>query len=348
MTCRGGREAGQKDHLQQLALGQQSGALGGDQPALDGLGANLVDGDAGAVVGDLDDDVAALLDGAQRKRAFGILARGLAHLRRLDAVIQRVAHRVGQRVLDGLQQALVELGLLALHLQVHAAAQRLRKVAHDARHLGEDVRDRLHAGLHHRLAQIGGHHIQAAREQGHIGVGRGGLQHLVAGQHQFADQVHHAVQQRHVDAQRAFGGGPRSRLRVGGCGRARWLGARRLRWRRERVSARAPAASEQLAQSRATAAQRSAKLLQWPPTGVAGSGSSVRKLRPRQSGWQPAPPGFRRCGRALAGSCLAVAGACNSSRRAISAASSPGPSLPSASMVFRMRAQTVEQLQQRR
>ncbi len=57
------------------------------------------------------------------------------------------------------------------------------------------------------LAQVGRHHIEAAREQRHVGIGRGGLQHLVAGQHQFADQVHHAVEQRHVDAQRAFSGG---------------------------------------------------------------------------------------------------------------------------------------------
>ena len=38
-----------------------------------------------------------------------------------DAVIERVAHRMRQRVLDGLEQALVQLRLLALHLQPHAA-----------------------------------------------------------------------------------------------------------------------------------------------------------------------------------------------------------------------------------
>ena len=143
---------------------------------------------------------------------------------RLDAVIQRVAHRVRQRILDGLQQALVELRLLALHLQAHAAAQRLREVADDARHLGEDVRDRLHAGLHHRLAKVGSYHVQAPRQQGHIGIGRGSLQNLVAGQHQFAHQVHHAVEQGYVHAQRAFrcGSTPapaarrrRSRLQLG-------------------------------------------------------------------------------------------------------------------------------------
>ena len=113
---------------------------------------------------------------------------------------------MGERILDGLEQALVQLGLLALHLQAHAAAQRLREIAHDARHLGKDVRDRLHARLHHALAQIGRDHIQPARKQGHVGIGRGGLQNLVAGQHQLAHQIHHPVQQRHIHAQRAFRG----------------------------------------------------------------------------------------------------------------------------------------------
>ena len=145
--------------------------------------------------------------GAQRQRALGILARGLAHVGRLDAVIERVAHGVGQRILDGFEQALVELRFLALHLQAHAAAERLREVAHHARHLGEDVGDGLHARLHHGFAQIGGDHVEAAREQRHVGIGGRGLQHLVAGEHQLAHQIHHAVEQGHVDAQRAFRSG---------------------------------------------------------------------------------------------------------------------------------------------
>ena len=205
----GGGEAGQKDQLQQFALAQLRGTFGGDETAFDGLLAHLLDGNAGAVVGDLDDDVAALLAGAQLESSLGILACGLAHLRRLDAVIERVAHRVGERILDGLEQALVEFGVLAFHLQANAAAKRLGKIAHDARHLGEDVRDRLHARLHHVLAQVGRDHVETARQQRHVGIGRGGLQHLVAGEHQFADQVHHAVEQNDVDAQRAFGGAVR-------------------------------------------------------------------------------------------------------------------------------------------
>ena len=204
---RGGRKAGQENQLQQFPLALMRGAFRGNQPALDGLLADLFNGDAGPVVGDLDDDVAALLRGPQLERSFGVLARGLAHIGRLNAVIERVAHRMGQRILDGFEQALVQLRVLALDLQPHAAAERLRQVAHDARHLRKDIRHRLHPRLHHALAQIGRDHIEAARKQRHLGIGRSGLQDLVARQHQLAHQVHHPVQQGHVDAQRALGSG---------------------------------------------------------------------------------------------------------------------------------------------
>ena len=73
------------------------------------------------------------------------------------------------------------------------------------------MRDRLHARLHHGLAQIGSDHVETARKQGHVGIGGGGLQHLVARKHQLADQVHHAIEQGDIDAQRALGGGSCSR-----------------------------------------------------------------------------------------------------------------------------------------
>jgi hypothetical protein len=93
------------------------------------------------------------------------------------------------------------------HHQAHLAMQHLGKIADDARKLGKDIRNRLHAGLHHRLAQVGGDHVETARKQREVGVERRGLQYLVAGQHQFADQIHHAIEQHHIHAQRAVGGG---------------------------------------------------------------------------------------------------------------------------------------------
>ena len=277
----GGGEAGQKDELQQFALAELGGAVGGDEAALDGLLADFFDGDAGAVVGDFDDDVAAFVAGAQLESSFGILARGLAHFGRFDAVIERVADGVGERVLDGFKQALVELGVLAFDLQAHAAAERLGEVAHDARHLGEDVGDRLHARLHHAFAQVGGDHVEAARQQGHVGVGGGGLQHLVAGEHQLADQVHHAVEQGDVDAQRAFGGGAAA---AGARGRHRLRSGRRLGLRGLRAPEVArlgqwsePAAAATAGCGRSVGRRRS------------GDGGGRRDQEPLVRGWACAP-----------------------------------------------------------
>ena len=145
--------------------------LGRNDAALNSLLPHLFDSNAGAIVRDFDDDVAALVTGAQFERSLGILARGLAHFGQFNAVIKRVSYRVRKRILDGLKQALVELGVLAFNLEADAAAERLREVAHNARHLGKDVRDRLHARLHDALTQVGRYHIEAARQQGHVGVG---------------------------------------------------------------------------------------------------------------------------------------------------------------------------------
>ena len=68
------REAGQEDQVDQLALAQAVGLLGGDELGLDRLVADALRVDAAAVVGDLDDDLAALVEGVQRQPAFGRLA----------------------------------------------------------------------------------------------------------------------------------------------------------------------------------------------------------------------------------------------------------------------------------
>ena len=83
------------------------------------------------------------------------------HLRRLDAVVAGVADQVGQRVLDRLEDRLVELGVLALHVDADLLAARVRQVAHDAGDLGPDVVDGLHARLHDALLQLTGDEVEA-------------------------------------------------------------------------------------------------------------------------------------------------------------------------------------------
>ena len=208
-----GREAGQEDELQDFALVHLLGALRGKELALDGFLADALDAHAGAVVVDFNDDVAAFVTGAQANQAFSRLALGDANVGDLDAVVDGVADGMGEGIANGFEETFVELGFLAFHFEADALVEGEGEVADQAREAREDVADGLHARLHDGFAQIGGDHIEAAAEHGEIGVGVGGLEDLVAGEDQLADQVHHAVEQLDVDAQRGIGsaGGGSSR-----------------------------------------------------------------------------------------------------------------------------------------
>jgi hypothetical protein len=60
--------------------------------------------------------MAALLRCTEEQGSFRILAGGDAHVGRLNAMVERVSHRMRERVFDGFEQALIELSFLAFHL----------------------------------------------------------------------------------------------------------------------------------------------------------------------------------------------------------------------------------------
>ena len=125
----------------------------------------------------------------------------------LDAVVDRVADDVGQRVLDGLDDRAVELGLLADHLDLDRLVELTGQVPHDPGELGPDVVDGLHPGLHHPFLQLAGDQVEPLgwrAEPVVVGIG-GQLDDLVAGQHQLTDQVHQPVEEGDVDPDRALG-----------------------------------------------------------------------------------------------------------------------------------------------
>ena len=103
-----------------------------------GLGADPLGVDAGAVVADLDDDLAPFVEGVQRSRPSAGLPRPAVRAGGFDAVVDGVAHQVRQRVADGLDDRLVQLGLLALHLDPRLFAAGHRQVADHARKLAPD------------------------------------------------------------------------------------------------------------------------------------------------------------------------------------------------------------------
>ena len=179
-------------HILELGLRRQA--------VLQGLLLDPVDVDAGPVVLDLDDDVAALVIGVQHHLADLRLVRRQALRRHLQAVVGRVPHHVRQRVLDQLQHLAVELGIGAQHLQVDLLVQLVRQVTHDARQLGPGIADGLHARLHDAFLKLRGDVAQALQRHRELAVRLVArqLQQLVARQHQLADHVHQVLQ--HVDA----------------------------------------------------------------------------------------------------------------------------------------------------
>ena len=186
-------------HLLQLSLGDETG---GDRLGLDLLGV-----EAAAVVGDADDDVAALVIGGQADGALLALAGSRALGGGLQAMVGGVAHHVGERVLDQVEHLAVELGVGAVHLQLDLLAQFAREVAHDAGQFLPGVADRLHPRLHDAFLQLGGDVGEPLQRHLELGVlvAAGDLQQLVAGQDQLGDHGHQMFQRVHVDADRLVG-----------------------------------------------------------------------------------------------------------------------------------------------
>ncbi len=208
--------------------------------------------DAVAVVPDLDHDAAAGVAGGDRQRAGGRLAGRDSLLRRLEAVVERVADEVDEWVAEGVDDGPVELGLAAEEFQLDLLAEFHREVSHKAREAHEHDVDRDHPHLHdHRLQRL-----RAARQVldgvvqlGPLDVRRQRL-HGRPVDDELAHQVHQRVEPLGVDANSARvmacarGGlraaavrGGRSRDLAGRAVRARdrrrrWRWRRRWGWRR--------------------------------------------------------------------------------------------------------------------
>ena len=92
----GGGEARREDELVDLGFGHLLEFGLGDETVGDRLGLDPLGVEAAAVVGDADDDVAALVIGRQADGALLGLAGGRPLGRGLQAVVGGVAHHVGQ------------------------------------------------------------------------------------------------------------------------------------------------------------------------------------------------------------------------------------------------------------
>ena len=127
--------------------------------------------------------------------------------RRLQPVIGRVAHHMGQRILDQVEHLAVEFGVGAVHLQFDLLAEFAGQVAHDPRQLLPGIADRLHPRLHDAFLQLGGDVGQPLQRHLELGilVAPGDLQQLIAGQNQLRHHRHQMFQRVHIDPDRLVG-----------------------------------------------------------------------------------------------------------------------------------------------
>ena len=177
------REAGMEDELRHLGVGHLVDLGLARDVALHGLAADGGEIEALAVIGDLDRDRATFVIGGEADRAAGRLAGRLPVGGGFDAVVGRIAHHVGERVLDDLEDLTVQLGLGAAHDELDLLAEFRRQVANHARQLLPGIADRLHARLHDAFLQLGRHMAEALQGNlvGGIVVATGDLEELVGG-----------------------------------------------------------------------------------------------------------------------------------------------------------------------
>eukprot|EP01137_Pigoraptor_chileana_P006372 Opistho-2@50673 len=209
----GGRQAGVEDQVQPVLFGHARGRIGRQPPVSDRLVHQPRRVDTRAVIGDGDDDLVARLARFQPQPARFRLAGGAAFLRRLDTMVDAVAHDMGERVDDHLHHFAVHLDIAAFQAEVDALAQFPAQVAHHARDRGEQAIDTLHPRLGNHVAHIGNAGRQPLEHIVQFGVGRSLAQlarQFVAGQHHVRHAVHQLVDQAERQAN-----GPRHRLRGG-------------------------------------------------------------------------------------------------------------------------------------
>ena len=139
-------------------------------------------------------------------------------------MVDGVAHQVGQRVADGVEDAAVGLGVAAGDLEGDLPAAGGGQLAHQARQGGEEVVHRLHARAQDVVLEGAGDDVELLGQAGELvlGAGAGELADLVAQHDELAGLLHEPVEQVHPHAHGGVvgAGGRRGAARAGRTGRA--------------------------------------------------------------------------------------------------------------------------------
>src|SRR3569623_941209 len=107
-----------------------------------------------AVGGHFDDDAAGVVVGVEPQLSFYRLAVRAPHVSGFDAVIERIAYQVHERIADLFDHGLVEFGFRAGNDELDVFADFLADVAHHALEAAERLADLHHAQLQGAVADF--------------------------------------------------------------------------------------------------------------------------------------------------------------------------------------------------
>ncbi len=150
---RGSRETGQEDQLQCFVRTQLP--LRVDQPATARLVEHLFDVDAGTIVADAQQQIAALRLQLESDSGAGALAQCQALRRAFDAMVQRIAQHVFQRCDQPFEHRAVDLDLGVDHPQSDILAQFGGQLAHHLAKSWNQPREGHHLRPRQPFAQFG-------------------------------------------------------------------------------------------------------------------------------------------------------------------------------------------------
>lgn len=192
-----------EDQVIDLLVGKV--CIGRNEIIVDRLLAHLFAIDAGAVVCQLDDDASGAMLGREPHGAFGALARGNALIGRFQAVIDRVADHVRERLGELVYDRLVDFRVFTLGDETNGFAGHVGDFADNAGHALEDRLYRLRADRHdaildfaRKLLQLLQPHIDRRRAVG-IVLDYALRQHRLVDD-EFADEVDQTIDTIEIDA----------------------------------------------------------------------------------------------------------------------------------------------------
>ena len=147
-------ESGAENQRNNICFTQPLGFIHADNLFFQRLGFNLLGIDSTTVIFDLDDNLIALVISIQPNGSARWFSQTGTLCRVFNAVTDRVAHEMSERLGDGVQQAFIKIGVLTAYDQVNLLAALLRDIADHSRKAAEQLLYRDHSNLHYRTLQV--------------------------------------------------------------------------------------------------------------------------------------------------------------------------------------------------